>query len=469
MEERDVVIIGGGPAGYAAAIRVSQLGGKATLVEGDALGGTCLNRGCIPARVLARAAEFIEMGLRAKDYGVIFKEKEVDFAKLMARKDVVVKTLVGGIRLLLTGNQVEIVEGDARFIDSSTIGVALKDGTNRTISARHSIIASGSRSRKESVPGIAADRVLDPSDAFGLKEIPKSILVIGAGYVGVSLAAIFSRLGTKVTLLGESSRMLDGIDAEIVTAFERELKKNKVLYHSESGIAKVRDGGDGEMDIFLEKKGEEVKVSAQWILAAEARDANTDGIGLEALGIGLDEKKGIVVNSRMESGVRGIYAAGDVTMKYMWTPVAYMEGIVAAENVMGKNSTMDYSTVPFWTNTIPGIAAVGLTEDEARGKGYEVRVGRFPFAGNGMATIMGERTGLVKIVAEKKYGQILGIHILGPGAADLIAEAALAMKLEITPEDIGAVLHVHPSLSEAFWEAARDVNGDTLHFVSQNR
>jgi dihydrolipoamide dehydrogenase len=455
MDNGNVVIIGGGPAGYAAAVRVAQLGGKATLIEKDALGGTCLNSGCVPARTFARAAELAGLAGDAKDYGITFAGREIDFAKVTARKDVVVKTLVGGIKFLMGANKVEIVEGQARFVDRSTIEVTSRDGSSRRIQAGRAIIATGSRCRELQAP-VEARRVLSTSDVFKLTELPRSMLVVGTGFVGVSLASIFSRLGTKVTLIGQA-RMLEGIDAEIVSAFEKELKKDKIAYYPQCRITAI---GDGET-VLLEGGRE---VSAQFILAAEEREANTDGI--EAIGAAIDSRGGLVVNERMESTVPGIYAAGDVTMRYMWTPAAYMEGIVAAENIMGKSSTIDYTSVPYWTNTIPGIAGVGLTEEKALADGYPVRVVRFPFAGNGTATILGQRTGLVKVIAEEKYDQVLGIHMMGPGAADLIAEACLALRLEMTSRDIGSAAHVHPSLSEALWEAARAINGEAVHFIS---
>ena len=446
MEERDVVIVGGGPAGYVTAIRVSQLGGKATLIESDTLGGTCLNRGCIPTRALVRGVEFIDLAKSARDYGVSYKESQIDFSKMMARKDTIVKTIVSGVKLLLEGNSVEVINGTARFLSPSQLEVKLPDGTKKEITARRIIIATGSRGKKVSLPGGEGEKIISTTEALALKEIPKSMLIIGGGFIGISLATIFSKLGTSVSIMEPSPRLLAEIDSEIVSILEKELKKAKIQVYTQA----------------------QANLTAEYVLTTE-REANTDGLGLDKAGVKRNDKGGIAVNRRMETNVPTILAAGDVTMEHMRTHVAYAEGIVAAENAMGKSSEIDYTVIPYVANTFPEVSGVGITEDEATARGYQVRVGRFPFAGNGMATILGQRTGMIKVITEAKYGQILGVHIIGPQASNLIPEAALAMKLDATPEDISLTMHSHPTLSEAFWEAARDVTGETIHFISQNK
>ena len=469
MEERDVVIVGGGPAGYVAAIRVSQLGGKATLIENNTIGGTCLNRGCIPTRALVRGVEFIDLAKSAKDYGVSYKESEIDFSKMMTRKDIIVKTIVSGVKMLLDGNGVEVVDGTGKFLSPSQLEVQLGDGTKKEITAHRIIIATGSRYKKVSVPGGEGKKVINTTEALELKEIPKSMLIIGGGFVGISFATIFSRLGTSVTIVEQSPRILPEIDSEIVSIFEKELKKENIQTYTEAQVRRIDDGEQGKMNIALTVKGEETNLTAEYILTAGEREANADGLGLDKVKVELNDKGGITVNKQMETNVPTILAAGDVTMEHMWTHVAYAEGIVAAENAMGKSSEIDYTVIPYWANTFPGISGVGITEEEATTRGYQVRVGRFPFAGNGMATILGQRTGMIKVITEEKYGQILGVHIIGPQASNLIPEAALAMKLDATPEDISLTMHGHPTLSEAFWEAAKDVSGETIHFISQKR
>jgi dihydrolipoamide dehydrogenase len=468
MEERDVVIVGGGPAGYTAAIRVSQLGGKATLIENNTVGGICLNRGCIPTRAMVRGVEFIDLPKSAKDYGVGYQEAEIDFSRMIARKDIVVKTVVSGVKLLLEGNGVEVINGTGKFLSPSQLEVQLDDGIEKEITARRIIIATGSRCQKVAVPGGEGEKVINTTEALELKEIPKSMLIIGGGFIGLTFATIFSRLGTSITIVEQSTRIFSEIDREIVSILEKEMKKEKIQIYTEARVKSIGESEQGEKNIILIVKGEDVKLTAEYVLATE-REANTDELGLDRVKVQLNGSGGITVNRRMETGVPNIWAAGDVTGQHMWTHVAYAEGIVAAENAMGKSSEVDYTVIPYFVNTFPEISGVGITEEEANAQGYRIRVGRFPFAGNGMATILGQRTGMVKVITEEEYGQILGVHIIGPRAADLMPEAALAMKLEATPKDIGLTMHAHPTLSEALWEAARDVSGETIHFISQNR
>jgi len=454
MEDRDIVIIGGGPAGYMAAIRVTQLGGKATIIEKDAIGGMCLNHGCIPTVALARAVELIEMGKNANDYGITCKDVEIDFQKMMSKKETVVRTLVSGVRQMLEAYGVELIEGTGKFISPSQVEVHIKDGMKKELKARKVIISTGSRYPKVSSSG-AVEGIINPIEALKFNEIPRSMMIVGGGFIGSSLATIFSRLGTKVSLVEESSRLLPQIDKEIVTILEKQFKDNDIQIYSRARVLNIESGKENSLNILIDVKGQELTVGAQYALMTESREANIDGLGLKEAGVSLNEKGGIAVNRQMETNAPGIFAVGDVTMEHMWTTVAYFEGITSAENAMGQNSKIDYSAIPYWTPTIPEISSVGMTEEEAVAEGYKVKLGRFPFAGNGMAAILGQRTGMVKIIKEERYGEILGVHMIGPRTADLIAEAALAMKVEGTPGEIARTFHIHPSLSEALWEAAR--------------
>lgn len=466
MEKRDVIIIGGGPAGYGAAIRVAQLGGIPILIENDSLGGTCLNRGCVPTRALARAVELLEAGKNAKDYGITYKELSIDFAKTMSRKDTVVKTLVAGVKLLLGGNGVKVLEGKARCVSPSQIEVEQKDGTKRTLEARRIIIATGSRCKETSL-GNRSPRILNTTQALELTAIPPSMVIVGGGFVGVTFATIFSKLGCSVSLIEESPGMLKEIDKEAVAVLEKELKRAKVRVYVEARVSAMEEGEGDTVNVQVEAKGQATTLNSHYVLMAEERETDVDALGLKEIGVVLNGKKGVATGRTMETSIPGIFAAGDVTMEHMWTPVAYAEGIVAADNTMGLDTEIDYSAIPYWVSSVPEVAGVGLTEDQAVAQGYSVRVGRFPFAANGMATILGERTGFVKMVVDERYYQILGVHIVGPRATDLIAEAALALKLEVTPEDIGRTFHAHPSLSEALWEAAKDVSGEAIHFITK--
>jgi dihydrolipoamide dehydrogenase len=454
VEDRDVVIIGGGPSGYTAAIRVAQLGAKATIVEMDTIGGICVNHGCIPTVALARAVELLEMGKNAKDYGIIYEGMKVDFPRMMSKKEAVVRTLVSGVKQMLEAYGVEVIEGKGRVISSSLIEVHLKDGTKKELRARKIILSTGSQYPKASFSG-GVEKVINPIEALRLNEIPKSILIVGGGFIGAAFVTIFSKLGAKVSIVEESSRMLPQVDKEIVFILEKEFKDNDVQIYSKARVMNVEPGKEDGLIVLINVKGEEVTAGAQYVLMTELREANIDGLGLREAGVELNKKGGILVNERMETSVPGIFAVGDVTMDHMWTTVAYFEGITAAENAMGQNSKVDYRAIPFWTHSIPEVSCVGMTEEETSAKGYKVRVGRFPFAGNGMAAILGQRRGMVKVIMEERYGEILGVHMIGPRTGDLIAEAALAMRMEGTPGEIARTFHVHPSLSEALWEAAR--------------
>jgi dihydrolipoamide dehydrogenase len=453
MQNKDVVVIGGGPAGYASAIRAAQLGAKVTLVEQTSLGGTCVSRGCIPVKALVRAAELVELGKSARDYGVNYQEAGIDFARMIARKDTVVKTVTSGVKLLLEGNGVEVVSGSARFLSPSEIEVDLTDGTTSSIVPGRTIIATGAKSFAPDGLNGWGGKVVTTDEALSLTGIPGSMAIIGGGFIGLAFATIFCRLGTRVTVVEESARLLPEIDAEIVSVVERELKKNKVQIVFGASLSRGMPPADSEM-----------------VLVAEARRANIDGLGLERAGVTLNEKGGIRVNNKMETGVAGVFAAGDVTVEFAaggFTHVAYAQGIAAAENAVGKDSRVDYSVVPLCVNTLPEIAAFGLTEEKARQQGYGVKVGRFPMAANAVATVLGQRTGLIKIISDEKYGQILGAHIVGPQASSLISEIALAAKLEATPADIASLMHAHPTLAEVSWEAALDSSSRAIHMLSQ--
>ena len=466
VEQRDLVIIGGGPAGYVAAIRARQLGCRVALIEKDTLGGTCLNRGCIPTRALVRGTEFLDLPRKAKDYGVNFGTAEVDFSKMIARKNTVVKTVVGGLEMLVKGNGVEVLRGKGELLSPSEVEVLLEDGTSNRIAAPKIIIATGASSKKPGVTG--SENIITTEQALGLEEIPRSLLILGGGAIGFAFATIFSKLGTSVTVAEESARILPGVDGEIISLLEKELKKAKIQVYTEASIKEIGAGNGDESNVVLSIKGEETNLTAQYVLSAEEREPNTEGLGLDKVGITMSEGN-IKVNSRMETNVPSILAAGDITGEPRLAHVALTEGRIAAENALGKESEIDYAAVPRCINTTPEIASVGLTEEEALAEGYQLKIGHFPFGANGMATILGERTGTIKVITDEKYGQILGVHIIGPHASDLIPEATLAMKLDSTPYEIGSTIHAHPTLSEAMMEAALDVTGDTLHFMSQNR
>jgi len=460
MEERDIVIIGGGPAGYVGAIRARQLGAKVTLVEKDALGGTCLNRGCIPTRALVRAVELIDLPKKAKEYGITYPAPEFDITKIIARKDTIVKTVNGGVQMLLRENGVEVIKGDARLTSPTDIEVRIDSGTQQ-FKANRIVISTGASHVKPSVPG--ADSIISTTDALAMKSVPPSVLVLGAGPIGVTFAIIFTRLGAAVTVAEESAQVLPGFDREIVGMLERELRKEKIKFITEANLKEVRPDA-----AIISVKGKEETVPASQVVVADARMANIAELRLDSAGVSV-ENGHIKVNSRLETSVPGIYAAGDVAGGPMLAHAAFTGGRIAVENALGRSAAIDFNTIPRCVYTFPEIACVGLTEEEAAAQGYSVKVGRFPFSANGLATVLGERTGLVKVVSEAKYGQILGVHILGQNASELISEAVVAMRLEEPPSVIGGATHLHPTLSEALMEAMLDVGGETIHFISKNR
>ncbi|MDP2920448.1 MAG: dihydrolipoyl dehydrogenase [Dehalococcoidia bacterium] len=459
MSETNVLIIGGGPAGYVAAIRARQLGAKVTLVEKDALGGTCLNRGCIPTRALVRGVELLDLPKKAKEYGITYPAPEVDFARMIARKDTIIKTVGGGVQLLLKENGVEVLKGEARLVSRNEVEARTASGTSK-LTANRIVIATGAHQQKPAVPG--ADTIITTTEALTLNEVPPSMLVLAAGPIGITFAVIFARLGSSVTVAHESAQILPGFDREIVGLLERELRKEKVKILTEASLKEI----SGE-SVTVTVKGKEEAITTKYVLVADSRVPNIEGLGLENAGITLINGH-IKVNNRLETDVPGIYAAGDVAGGPMLAQAAFTGGRIAAENALGKSSTIDFNTIPRCVYTFPEIACVGLTEEEATTQGYQVRTGRFPFSANGLATVLGERTGLVKVVSDTKYGQILGVHILGPSATELISEAVLAMRLEEPSRVIGSTVHAHPTLSEALMEAMLDVSGETLHFISKN-
>jgi dihydrolipoamide dehydrogenase len=462
VEERDVIIIGGGPAGYAAAIRLSQLGRKATVIEKEALGGTCLNRGCIPTMVLAKAAELLEQAKASKDFGITFADPTIDFEKLKERKNRVVKILAGGVKSLMEAYTIEVIHGTAQFASPLEIEVARSDGERKLLAAKKVIIATGTTAAPTMLPGDTG-RTIDTQQLLELSVPPPSILILGGGLIGLTFATIFSCFGTTVTLVEASESLLPEIDQEVVDVIRRELKKNKVQIFLGARVVRLDDGPEPEVE--LEAGGEKIRLKVSCVLRMERRP-NIVGLGLEAVGIKLNELGGIWTDLTMETSLKSVFAAGDVTMKQSSTPVAYAEGMTAAENIAGKGTTMDYSAIPRWSNTIPAICGAGMTEAEAIAKGYQVAIGKFPFSANGMATVLGRRTGLIKVVADAKYGQVLGVHVAGHNAPELFHEALLAMRSELTTAEIGHTFHVHPSLSEAFWEAARAADGKSIHSFS---
>ena len=468
MENRELVIIGGGPAGYVAALRAAQLGGRATVVEMDAFGGTCLNRGCVPSKTLLHSAELYQTMMKSEQFGIVAKDVSADLAKMQARKNTVIKTHVSGVESLLKGNKVEIIRGRARLLPSLQVEIEGGDSQKRSIQASKIILATGSKPISLPIPGAdSPSGIMSAEKILNLEKIPESIVIIGGGVIGVEMATILAKLGCQVSVVEMLPHILPLEDAEMTSILAKALKDEGIHLYEGTRVSRIEDSAGGKTAVISDGKTEQ-KLEAEAVAIAVGYQPNTDGLGLEQAGITLN-KGAVQVNERLETGVPGIYAAGDATGGIMLAYVAMEEGSFAAENALGRDAAIDYNVVPRFTHSLLELASVGLTEEEAKSQGYEVKTGRFPFSANSVATILGERRGLVKIITESKYGQILGIHILGPRATELIAEATLAMKMEATVPDIVATLHAHPSLSEAMHEAALDVTGETIHYPSKNR
>jgi len=467
MEKRDVVVIGGGPAGYVAAIRAAQLGGEVTLVEEDELGGTCLNRGCIPTKFMLRSVETYQSIKAAERYGISVSGASLDLPRMQDGKNKVISTLTSGVRGLLSGNKVEIISGRAKLTSSKQVEIDAGQGKRETIDADKVVLATGARPIVLPIPGADSQDIMGVDDLLELKELPKSLVIIGGGIVGVEMATVFAKLGSQISLVEMMPHCLPAQDEEMVLILEKALMEDGIQVCCSAQLSRIEDVDGGKAVVFSEG-GSEQKIEAEAVAIAVGYRPSIEGVGLEECGVAV-EGGSIRVNERMETSVPNIYAAGDVVGGMMLAHVAIAEGIVSAENAMGMNSQIDYNAIPQCIFSIPAVASVGLSEEAAVDQGHEIQVGRFPLRASGMALILGEQRGLVKVIADKKYGQLLGVHIVGPHAPCLIAEAVAAMRLEGTVDDILATVHAHPSLSEAIWEAAADVKGEAIHSLSRKR
>ncbi|MDO8586553.1 MAG: dihydrolipoyl dehydrogenase [Armatimonadota bacterium] len=460
--EVDILIIGAGPGGYVSAIRAAQLGAKTACVEKGALGGVCLNVGCIPTKTLISTAELVHNISRANTFGIKVGSPEIDVAKMMERKDKVVSQLTGGVATLFKNHNVEWVKGAAKLTDPHTVAVDLNEGGSRTITARNIIVATGSVPALLPLPGFEiGEAVWTSNEALDLKALPKSVLIVGGGAIGLEFGYTFVRLGSQVTIVELMSQIVPAADMQIAKEFEKCLKRAGIKIMTETGVTRAEDISGGKR-VFMSTPGGEQSIEVEKVLVAVGRRPVSEGIGLEQLGI-KTERGRILVNERMQTNVPNVYAVGDVVGEPMLAHVAWTEGEVAVQHALGRDVRMSYRVFPACVYTVPELASVGMTEEQAREKHSEIRIGTFPFAANGKALGMGEREGFVKIIAEPKYGEILGVHILGPHATDLISEAVVAMQNEATVEEVIAAIHPHPTLSEPIQEAAMDVLGESIH------
>jgi len=455
----DVAILGAGIGGYVAAIRAAQMGAKVLLNEKEELGGNCLNRGCIPTKSFLSDVKVYKK-VRDSDLFINGSKVSIDMKKMVARKNRVVETIKRGVSLLLQSQKVTLVKGIGTFLDAKTIEVSLNRKAE-VFKAKNIIIATGSQVTSLPTVRIDGEKIFSSDDALNLQEIPKNILIIGGGVVGVEFATLFNGLGSKVTIVEMLPQIISTEDEEVIRGLRLLLEKQGIEILTDTKVLNASPGKE-RVEVTLERDGRQERISGEKVLMAVGRSPYTEGLNLEKIGIGM-EGKFIKVNSKMETNVDGVYAIGDVIGKMMLAHAASAEGIVAVENIMGKAREIDYQKIPSCIYTFPEVASVGLKESEAKQKGYDIQVGKFPYLNNGKALAMGEPEGFVKIIAERELGQILGVHILGEHATDLIGECLLAMNVEASIEDLGEVVKGHPTLSETVMEAALDWQGLSIH------
>jgi len=459
-EAYDVAVIGSGPGGYVAAIRAAQRGATVACIDRGPLGGTCLNRGCIPTKALLEASHLVVMAKRAKRFGVEFAEPTLDFIKMMEHKDAVVGVLGRGVGQLFEKNGITVMRGVAKLVGRTEVRVGSAAGEPSVITAKKIILATGSEPLN--VPAFPFDgkRVLSSAALLRQKQLPESLLVVGGGYIGCELACFFAEVGCHVTMVEQLDRLLPLGDADVSAEITKALKRLKVKVHTGAKLEALE--ADGGKVAGTLAGGEAVE--AEKALVAVGRKLNSEGVGLEEAGVRVGDKGEIPVNEHCQTNVSNIYAVGDVTGVMLLAHLASRMGIVAAEHATGKDSRIDYEVVPACVFTHPEVAGVGLTESEAAERGLEARAFRFPVPVLGKAQAVGEQAGFVKLVGDAKTGQLLGAQIVCSRAGDLIAEAALGLRLEVTIEEIAHTIHTHPTLAEGLMEAAEGWLGEGIHY-----
>jgi len=453
----DIAIIGGGPGGYVAAIKAAQLGNKVVLIEKDRVGGVCLNYGCIPTKTLLHSAKLYDNMLNSYDYGILIEDKssiKIDWSKMLQRKDSVVNKLVGGVEGLLKKNGIDVIYGVAESVNKSSLIV-----DNKKFEYKNLVIATGSSVMNPEIKGLKESIELgysiDSTGAISLDEIPKSMIILGGGVISIEFATLYNNLGTEVTIIQRSGELLKFLDKDVRTLIQRTLTKKGVKIITDTSISEISEG-----TVKFEHKGKAKEVTGEKILVSLGRKPNISGI--EELNLKTDEK-GVIVDDHMQTNIEHIYAIGDVNGKYMLAHVASAEGIVAINHIMGRKEKINYNKIPSCIYSSPEVGVVGLSEEEAIKEGYDVIVSTFPLSANGKALAEGESTGFVKLVADKTYGEVLGVHIVASHATDMIAEAVATMELEGTIHDLAKTVHPHPTLSEIVMEAAHGAIDKPIH------
>jgi dihydrolipoamide dehydrogenase len=459
----DLIVIGSGPGGYHAAIRAAQLGVKTAVAEKGAIGGVCLNVGCIPTKALLHVAHTLEESKHAGAYGLSFGEPKLDLKALEKWKAQVVQKHTGGVAQLLKGNKVAVLEGEARFVDAHTLDVG-----GKKVTADRFIVATGSRPVELKGFEPDGDRVVDSTGALLVAEVPKRFMALGGSAIGLEFADVYAALGSEVTVVEFMDRIVPTADADASKALHKALEQRGIVIKTGTKALAQKKTKTGTEVTLETKDGKRETVVVDKVLVAVGRRPNGQGLGLEGIGVTVDERGFVPASETMQTNVPHVYAIGDVTKGPLLAHKAMKEGLVAAEHAAGKKVAYD-TLVPGVIYTNPELASVGMTEAEAKEAGFEVRVGSFPLTASGRATTMGATTGVMKVIGDAATDLVLGVHIVSPGAGDLIAEATLAMEMGATIEDLGAVQHPHPTLSEGLMEAAEHAHGKAIHIANRRR
>ncbi len=465
IEKTEVVVIGAGPAGYVCAIRLAQLGKKVTVVERENLGGVCLNVGCIPSKALIHAGHVVDQIKHAADMGITVKDVKIDFKKIMAWKETVVKKLTGGVGALLKANGCQVVSGQATFLRSNAIEVKSSSGTTE-IQFDSLVIATGSRPMPLKGFDIDQKSIVDSTGALALTDVPETLLCIGGGYIGLELGTFYANMGTKVTVAEAAGGLLAGVDPELARVVDKKLRAKGVEVLTKAEVRGQKKSGSG-IEVEMAVEGATKKKVFEKVLVTIGRKPNTENLGLEKAGVQLDAKGFIVVDNQRRTSAKNIFAIGDCAGQPLLAHKGSKEGIVAAEVIGGKKTVYDVIAIPAVIFTEPEIATVGLTDTEAKAKGFTPKIGMFPFGANGRALSVGEPDGFVKMVSDQKTGRLLGVHIVGTDASNLIAEAALALEMGANVEDLALTVHAHPTLPETIMEAAEATMGHAIHIFQK--
>lgn len=458
MSQFDITIIGSGPGGYVAAIRAAQLGFKTAIIEKyPTLGGTCLNVGCIPSKALLDSSEHFEKAKHEfADYGILINEPKVDLPKMIARKNAVVEQTTKGINYLMDKNKVTVFEGVGSFESATKIKITKNDGSTESIESKYTIIATGSKPSTLPFITIDKERIITSTEALGLQEVPKKLLVIGGGVIGLELGSVYMRLGAEVTVIEYLDKIIPGMDGALSKELQKVLKKQGMKFSLSTAVSGVERIGDSVRVTATDKKGEEVIFEGDYCLVSVGRRPYTDGLSLENAGVELDERGRVKVNDHLQTNIPNIYAIGDVVKGVMLAHKAEEEGVFVVESLAGQKPHINYNLIPGVVYTWPEVAGVGKTEEQLKAEGIDYKVGNFPMRALGRSRASGDTDGFIKILADAKTDEILGFHIIGARAADLIAEGVTAMEFRASAEDLTRMSHAHPTYAEAIKEAALD-------------